>query len=192
MIRHRRFWRHLCRLIASGRLCRDTCGQSVVEFALVAPIFFFLVFGFIQVGLWTFGIALTQIAVREGCRTGVTWYQPRPAWWDRQDSNDDTSCGFNPTTRCDPAQTSSSWKLAAEFEAKKRARELIELVQVATIRDLDAEIREEVNRSERGREGTREIVVTAEVDLLMLVTYFGNSFRHTSQCRMRLERFYSY
>lgn len=180
-----RLWGYLCRLTASGRLWRDTAGQSTVEFAVVVPVFFLVVFGFIQIGLWTFGVALTQIAVSEGCRAGVALYQPRPAWWDGQGS-----CG-GWSGRCDPTQTNNTLKLLAKAEAMRRTSELIRIVRGVRINYVYAEIGEEVSRGARGREGTREIVVTADVNLITVVPYFG-SFHHMSQCRMRLERFYSY
>lgn len=180
----RGLWQHLRRFGSSVRFRRDVTGQSLVEFAAVAPVFLLLVFGFMQIGLWTFGIALTQTAVREGCRAGIAQYQPRPAWWDRQES-----CG-GWTGRCDPTQTNGTLELQARLIAIARTRELLETVRLTSGNLVLATIEEASDG--RGREGRREIVVTAHVNLVTVVPLFGRSFLHTSQCRMRLERFYSY
>ena len=46
-------------------------GQALVEFALVAPIFVFLVFGLIELGRAVFYIQILDSAARDGARYGV-------------------------------------------------------------------------------------------------------------------------
>lgn len=53
-------------------MVRDTRGQTLVEFALLAPLFFMLMFAIVDLG-WMFYVNLTmQHAVREGTRYAVT------------------------------------------------------------------------------------------------------------------------
>ena len=53
-------------------MLKDTRGQALIEFALLAPLFFILVFGIVDLG-WMFYVNLTmQHAVREGTRYAVT------------------------------------------------------------------------------------------------------------------------
>lgn len=54
--------RHLCR--------RRRRGQALVEFALVAPLFFLLFFGFIEFALISASIAAYNFAAKEGARVG--------------------------------------------------------------------------------------------------------------------------
>jgi Flp pilus assembly protein TadG len=54
------------------RACRMRRGQSLVEFALVAPLFFMLVFGITDFGRLFFTKATLQHAVREAGRFAVT------------------------------------------------------------------------------------------------------------------------
>ena len=50
---------------------RDSRGASAVEFALVAPILFLVMFGIIQYGLWFNDSLNTRQGVREAARMGV-------------------------------------------------------------------------------------------------------------------------
>jgi hypothetical protein len=50
---------------------RRTRGQAMVEFALAAPIFFFLMFGLIELGRAVFYIQILDSAARDGARYGV-------------------------------------------------------------------------------------------------------------------------
>lgn len=55
-----------------GKAFRGRRGQSMVEFAVVAPLFFLLVFGITDFGLLFFKQETLQYAIREGGRYGVT------------------------------------------------------------------------------------------------------------------------
>ncbi len=57
-------------------LRRDQKGSISVEFALIAPVFFFLTFGVIEAGAYLAASTLLESAVREAARTGVTGYSP--------------------------------------------------------------------------------------------------------------------
>lgn len=62
-------WGHLQR---GSVMFKDKKGQTLVEFALLAPLFFILIFGMVDLG-WMFYVNLTmQHAVREGARYAVT------------------------------------------------------------------------------------------------------------------------
>src|ERR1017187_955533 len=55
-----------------GRALRSRSGQSLVEFALVAPLFFLLVFGITDFGRLFFTQETLQFALREAGRYAVT------------------------------------------------------------------------------------------------------------------------
>jgi len=55
-----------------GRACRARRGQSLVEFAMVAPLFFLLVFGITDFGRLFFTQETLQFALREAGRYAVT------------------------------------------------------------------------------------------------------------------------
>ena len=55
-----------------GRALRSRSGQSLVEFALVAPLFFLLVFGITDFGRLFFAQETLQFALREAGRYAVT------------------------------------------------------------------------------------------------------------------------
>jgi len=55
-----------------GKAFRGRRGQSMVEFAVVAPLFFLLVFGITDFGLMFFRLETLQFAVREAGRYAVT------------------------------------------------------------------------------------------------------------------------
>ena len=50
---------------------RDSRGQSMVEFAFVAPFLFLLIFGMIEAGRFVFYSELLNSATREGARYGI-------------------------------------------------------------------------------------------------------------------------
>ncbi len=58
-----------------GRAFRSRSGQSLVEFALVAPLFFLLVFGITDFGRLFFTQETLQFALREAGRYAVTGQQ---------------------------------------------------------------------------------------------------------------------
>ena len=57
---------------AVGRAHRGRCGQSLVEFAMVVPLFFLLLFGIIEIGRVFFVQMTLQNAVRQAGRFAVT------------------------------------------------------------------------------------------------------------------------
>jgi hypothetical protein len=80
-IRHRR----------SG--CRSFAGQALVEFALIAPIFFLVLFSIIEFGRYVYNVEILNNAAREGARYAIvhggTSTLPSgpmpggaPNWWD--------------------------------------------------------------------------------------------------------------
>lgn len=58
--------------VSLGKAFRGRRGQSMVEFAVVAPLFFLLVFGITDFGLMFFRLETLQFAVREAGRYAVT------------------------------------------------------------------------------------------------------------------------
>jgi hypothetical protein len=56
---------------AAGRRLRVVRGQSLVEMALILPLFLLIVFGSIDVGLLVFGHSTLSQAAREGARVGA-------------------------------------------------------------------------------------------------------------------------
>jgi len=58
--------------VSWGKAFRGRRGQSMVEFAVVAPLFFLLVFGITDFGLMFFRLETLQFAVREAGRYAVT------------------------------------------------------------------------------------------------------------------------
>ena len=53
------------------RLCRDQRGAVAVEFAMIAPIFFGLLVGIIDVGRYMWTLNTIQYAIDQGVRAGV-------------------------------------------------------------------------------------------------------------------------
>jgi len=64
--------RHFSRLVLLRRWARGESGQGVVEFALVAMVFFMLVFGIIDFSRFFHSWVTVQHAAREGARYGIT------------------------------------------------------------------------------------------------------------------------
>jgi hypothetical protein len=72
---------------------RSLAGQALVEFALVAPIFFLVLFSIIEFGRYVYNVEILNNAAREGARyaivhgsTSLTPSGPMPGgapnWWD--------------------------------------------------------------------------------------------------------------
>ena len=78
----------------NGRRAR---GQALVEFALVAPLFFLLLFGIIEAGRFIFYYEMLNNATREGARYAIV------------NGANSLTCPTGPpapsTTSCDPAGT---------------------------------------------------------------------------------------
>jgi Flp pilus assembly protein TadG len=56
---------------ASSRRSRRTKAQALVEFALVAPIFFLILFGIVEAGRFIFHYQLLSNATRDGARYAI-------------------------------------------------------------------------------------------------------------------------
>jgi hypothetical protein len=170
-------------------LLRDQCGQSIVEFAVVAPVFIVLILGFMQIAIWLFGTTLTEMAVREGCREGVAYYQPKPARWE----------GDSGGGRREPCEGDTATKTVAILMARKRTSEILSIAIIQRPFVILPQITEE--DCAKGEEGTREMTIDAIVRLPVVVPFAadwipgwfpGDIFVIHRKCRMRLERFYSY
>jgi Flp pilus assembly protein TadG len=57
---------------------RDENGTSVVEFAIIAPLLFVILFGIIEFGILLYDKAMLTNASREGARAGIVFRDPRP------------------------------------------------------------------------------------------------------------------
>lgn len=57
---------------------RNQKGVAAVEFAIIAPLFFMLVFGIIEFSLALFDKAIITNASREGARAGIVYNFPNP------------------------------------------------------------------------------------------------------------------
>lgn len=79
-----------------GGLPRRPTGQALAEFALVAPIFFLLLFGIIEAGRFMFFYEVLNNATREGARYAIV----------NGANADEVGCPTGPpapgTTSCDP------------------------------------------------------------------------------------------
>jgi len=178
----------MIRIIPSRFLARDQRGQTIVEFALVAPVFIVLILGFMQVAIWLFGTALTEMAVREGCREGVAYYQPKPARWEGDDESG----------RRDPCEGDAMMSALAIAMAYKRTSEILSIAIIQSPIVVLPSITEE--DCAKGEEGTREMTVEAWGRLPVVVPFAAEwtpgplkgLFIVHRKCRMRLERFYSY
>jgi TadE-like protein len=51
--------------------CRSCAGQALVEFALVAPIFFLVLFSIIEFGRYVYNVEILNNAAREGARYAI-------------------------------------------------------------------------------------------------------------------------
>jgi len=176
-------------IMHSRFLAGDQRGQTIVEFALVATVFIVLILGFMQVVIWLFGTALTEIAVREGCREGVAYYHPKPARWE----------GDSASGRREPCEGDTTMKAVAIAMAYKRTSEILNIAVIQDPIVVLPGITEE--GCAKGEEGTREMTVEAWGRLPVVVPFAAdwipgwfplNIFIAHRKCRMRLERFYSY
>ena len=96
-------------------------GQGLVEFALVLPVFFLLLFGLIDVGRYVYMNTVLSQAAREGARLGAA-----EAGWIGKTTTDDPSCvttpagitAANPGAHvCPAAVTGASNSLQADITA---------------------------------------------------------------------------
>lgn len=53
-------------------------GASLVEFAIIAPLFFLIIFGIIEFGILIYDKAMLTNASREGARAGIVFNHPNP------------------------------------------------------------------------------------------------------------------
>ncbi len=60
------------------RRTKDETGGSLVEFAIISPLLFLLLFGIIEFGFLLFDKAVLTNASREGARAGIVFSDPRP------------------------------------------------------------------------------------------------------------------
>lgn len=164
-------------------------GQTVVEFALVVPVFVVLTLGFMQVALWLFGTALAEIAVREGCREGVVLYHPRPNQWEG-----DTESGGRA-----PCEGDAVLSAVAKTMAFKRTHDIASLAVLQDPIVIVPTITEE--GCAKGEEGTREMTVEIWGHVPVVVPFAADwlpawfpidVFLVHRKSRMRLEGFYSY
>jgi Flp pilus assembly protein TadG len=58
-------------MIVTRRYCLFRCGASAVEFAVVAPLFFIIVLGLIEIGRVCMATELLTEAARRACRKGI-------------------------------------------------------------------------------------------------------------------------
>ena len=66
------------------RLVRDNRGNAIVEFALLAPLFFMMLFGVMQVGVWLQNYNAVQSLASDGARYVMVEYQKNNALSDEQ------------------------------------------------------------------------------------------------------------
>lgn len=131
-------------------------GVSTVENAIFLPVFLFLVLGFFQLAIWGFGIAVADLAAREGCRTGAVWYQDL--------------LGLP--------------KGLAKFMGEDRAHVWLGMTGFTSGAGVSSEFRE--SGIGPGVEGTREYSVTISMNFPSVIPLIINprgDYQHTVTCR---------
>lgn len=61
------------------KIFRDEHGGSLVEFAIIGPLLFVILFGIIEFGIVFYDQAMITNASREGARAGIVFRDPRPS-----------------------------------------------------------------------------------------------------------------
>jgi hypothetical protein len=177
------------RLRHAGRLlqARDE-GTALTEFALAFLLYVTVVMGSIQIAMWAFTSSGAQFAVWEGCRAGVTAYQPAPP-----DATDDMSLAEH------SMEADAELAAAASFAAADRVVEMMSWLPLTNdYENLQSIVTEDDVTP--GEEGVREIQVSVRVRPLVLFPlverFLGagdpDGFYFDRSCRQRLNRFYSF
>jgi len=125
------------RWATGGRPGREARGQTLVETALVLPVFLLILFGLIDVGRLIYTNSMVSQAAREGARVAAV-----QARWIGATTTDDAGCvasasditGANPGAHVCPANTST---LRADVQVASNG----ELVAVGTIPLSDVYLR---------------------------------------------------
>jgi len=60
----------------NGKFKRNERGSMVIEFALLTPVFFYMIFGIIEVFAFMLSEGILESAVRQAARSGLTGYNP--------------------------------------------------------------------------------------------------------------------
>ena len=58
-------------------MLKNENGGSLVEFVIIAPLLFVILFGIIEIGILSYDKAMLTNAVREGARKGIVFSDPR-------------------------------------------------------------------------------------------------------------------
>ena len=59
------------------KILNDNRGVAIVEFAIIAPLLFTLIFGIIEFGFYIYNLEMLTNAAREGARAGIVATDPR-------------------------------------------------------------------------------------------------------------------
>lgn len=59
------------------KIVKDENGGSLIEFALIAPLLFIILFGIVEFGILIYDKAMLTNASREGARAGIVFSDPR-------------------------------------------------------------------------------------------------------------------
>ena len=91
---------------------RKYTGQTLVEFALLLPLFLFLVMGLFEIGRAVLYYSVLNTAVREGTRFAIV--QPSRDYIDGAGNNE----GENTTVSCDTAASTANLAICNEIQNK--------------------------------------------------------------------------
>lgn len=139
---------------------RPSRGASLVENAILLPIFLLLVLGFLQLSIWGFGIGVVHLAGREACRKGAIWYQQK-AWW-----------GERAAAQRRAVYETNKWRQLTSFTNQAMFKTSIKEVGIS-----------------KGVEGTREFSVHIFMPMPSVVPFFGSRY-YTTTVTCRLENYH--
>ncbi len=150
-----------------SRVLAGERGTSAVELAIVAPLFFLLLIGFLQFSIWSFGYALGQFGGARACRAGALNYQA--------------------SRSADPLSGGDTGAAFAAAEAEgSRILSIVSFGGGAQV--IPGVIESGIGK---GVEGERLFAVHIIMPLPQALSSFGSlTYDRTTVCR--LERYYSY
>ncbi len=153
-------------------LIRGERGTSMLEFAIVGPVFLLLVMGLVQFAIWLFGISLTHYAADQACRTGAAWVGAL------------TQSVQSPTT------LAPAFVLVSNNRAEETARDVLGVVSFASAAGITPDYRL-IGITKAEQQGDRDFEIEARLVLPLFVPVFPSvTYERTARCR--LERFSSY